>query len=86
MARYYVKSVLTDNQQEVCWALMEKSTNQLVEWSWREEIVYERCVFFERGGAFDGYTPAFILRRVPEKYLQCIDINDMFDVKFTVAL
>lgn len=61
------------------WHVHEAMTDQIVGKFLFEEDARD-CVFFlERGGGFAGFTPSFILNRVP---LQ-VDIDAAFAAEFT---
>lgn len=62
---------------ELLWLVYEEPTSQVVAEFFFEDDASEYCSFLEKGGAFSGFTPAFILRRME------IDTNDAFSMKFS---
>jgi len=61
--RYYVLPLHLETN-EFIWCVMEESTEQLIRAFEFEDEADEYCDFLDRGGAFDGFTPSFILREV----------------------
>ena len=62
---------------ELLWFVYEKASDQVVAEFFFEEDAAELCVFLEKGGGFAGFTPPFILQRVPT-----LDINQDFQAEF----
>jgi hypothetical protein len=46
------------------WCVMEVPTEQLIKAYDFEEDANDYCEFLNTGGAFDGFTPSFVLREV----------------------
>ena len=46
------------------WCVIETSTDQLIKAFEFEDEAEEYCIFLNFGGAFDGWTPTFILQEV----------------------
>ena len=46
------------------WAVYEVGTEQVVKIFFFEDGAKEYLDFLERGGAFDGYTPGFMLQQI----------------------
>lgn len=46
------------------WCVMENRTEQLVKAFDFSDDAEDYCEFLNRGGAFDGFTPSFVLREV----------------------
>jgi len=63
MSNYYLMALPTDDN-DYLWCVMETRTDQLVKAFTFEDEAEEYCEFLENGGAFDGFTPSFILREV----------------------
>jgi hypothetical protein len=58
------------------WHVYETATDQVVVSFLFEEDAVLETNRLERGGAFDGFTPSFMLTKVPT------DINDKFSAEF----
>ena len=71
--RYYPEF---DNE-EVLWYVYEEVTAQVVAEFFFEDDALEYCKFLEKGGAFSGFTPGFMLKRME------INTNDAFSMKFS---
>ena len=67
-----------DDNDFLLWKVYENITEQVVAEFVFEEDAQEFCQFVERGGAFAGFTPAFILTKVPKP-----DINQAFSMEFS---
>jgi hypothetical protein len=63
MSKYYVLPLETD-ELDFIWCVMENQTEQLIQAFEFEDEAFECAGFMENGGAFDGFTPSFILREV----------------------
>ena len=72
--RYYPE--FNDNE-ELLWIVHEITSDQIVAQFFFEEDAEELCKFLEKGGGFAGFTPSFILQRVPT-----LDINQNFQAEF----
>ena len=72
--RYYPE--FNDNE-ELLWIVHEITSDQIVAHFFFEEDAEELCRFLEKGGGFAGFTPPFILQRVPT-----LDINQDFQAEF----
>lgn len=62
MTDYYVLPLEIDS--DFIWCVMETKTEQLIEAFEFEDEAEEYKDFLMSGGAFDGFTPSFILREV----------------------
>ena len=71
--RYYPKF----NFDEVVWLVEEEATAQVVAEFFFEDDAAEYCKFLTTGGGFAGFTPSFILTKVPQP-----DINTAFSAEF----
>ncbi len=65
-----------DGDDNLIWYVHETATDQIVAEFFFEEDAEALCRFLERGGAFAGHTPSFILTKVPT------NINDAFAAEF----
>lgn len=74
MYKYYPE--FTDNE-ELLWLVYEQASGQVVAQFFFEEDAAELCKFLEKGGGFAGFTPSFILQRVPVQ-----NINENFQAEF----
>ena len=63
-SKYKLIPELIDN--EFSWNVFEKKTEQVIESFYFEDDAKAYMQFLEKGGAFDGFTPSFILILVPE--------------------
>lgn len=66
-----------DDNDCLFWRIYEKTTSQVVAEFFFEDDAQEYCEFLENGGAFSGFTPSFILKRVPIQ-----NINENFQAEF----
>ena len=78
MKKYDV--VVVENDRDFLWGVLENATEQLVDIYFFEDEAKETAMFYEHGGAFDGFTPAFMLRTV--KFQS--DLNEAFEQRFMV--
>lgn len=67
-----------NDNDELLWLVYENASEQIVAEFFFEEDAQELVEFLEGGGGFAGYTPSFILQRVPKS-----DINNAFAAEFT---
>jgi len=72
--RYYPEF---NDSEELLWIVHETVSDQIVAQFFFEEDAVELCSFLESGGGFAGFTPSFILQRVPIP-----DINQTFQAEF----
>lgn len=63
MSNYYVLPVETE-EHDFVWCVMERTTEQLIEAYLFKDDALEYANFLEKGGAFDGWTPSFMLQEV----------------------
>lgn len=63
MNNYYVLPLETD-EHDFIWCVMENQTEQLIQAFEFEDEALEYANFLKDGGAFDGFTPSFILQEV----------------------
>jgi hypothetical protein len=66
-----------DEDDCLLWHVHETVTNQIIISFVFEDDAQEWCDRFEYGMGFAGFTPAFILQRVPNQ-----DINQIFQAEF----
>ena len=48
------------------WNVYEKSTDQVIDSFYFKDEALALARFLENGGAFDGFTPSFVLREIPD--------------------
>jgi len=63
---------------EVIYSVIEAATGQEIDTFWFDVDAEKYEEFLEQGGAFAGYTPAFVLRKV----VISKDINEEFSSTF----
>ena len=63
MDNYHIMPLKTDDFDFI-WCVMETSSDQLIRAFEFEDEAEEYCDFLNGGGAFDGWTPPFILQEV----------------------
>lgn len=78
MKRLYTFYPKFNKDDEVIWQVHESTTDQIVAEFGFEDDAHEYCHFLENGGAFAGFTPSFILHKMPIK-----DINAAFEAEFS---
>ena len=66
-----------DNNDYLHWYVYEKISEQIVAEFFFEDDAQEYCEFLESGGAFAGFTPSFIIKKVPIQ-----NINENFQAEF----
>lgn len=54
-------SVPVSHEGDFLWCVFERSTEQVIKSFYFEDEATEYIDFLSEGGAFDGWTPAFIL-------------------------
>ena len=62
MSNYHVLPLNVEN--DFIWCVMEDKTDQLIKAFAFEDEAEDYAEFLNDGGAFDGFTPSFILREV----------------------
>lgn len=77
MKKLYTYYPVFDENEDVVWIVYEQSTAQAIGEFWFEEDAKEFSSFLERGGGFAGFTPSFILTKIPKP-----DINEAFLAEF----
>jgi hypothetical protein len=82
MKKYSVK--ITHASDEYLWNLYEKQTNQVIGTFFFEDDAIEKAQIMEKGGGFDGYTPAFMLIPIPAIGNKSLveDVNQRFKRTF----
>ena len=63
MDNYHVMPLETE-EHDFIWCVMENQTEQLIEAFEFEDEARKYTKFLNRGGAFAGWTPSFILQEV----------------------
>ena len=66
-----------DHNDCLLWHVLETTTDQVIESFLFEEDAILETNRLERGGGFDGFTPSFMLTKVPQP-----DINQAFAAEF----
>jgi hypothetical protein len=79
MENYSVSPVMTDDNDFV-WCVIEETTDQIIMVFEFEEDASDYCAFLNDGGAFDGFTPTFMLREVVAPIE--LDYNQKFEAIF----
>lgn len=62
MSKYTVKPVNVEG--DFMWELHENASGHVVGLYYFEDDALDDAYFMERGGAFDGFTPSFMLQQV----------------------
>jgi len=62
MENYTIHSVTYDNTTYHC--VYEKATEQVIDFFYFEDDAVNLKMFLSNGGAFAGFTPTFVLRKV----------------------
>ena len=70
----YTLHNLKDENGDPLFCIVENVTNQVVDAFLFKDDAWNRFEFLKRGGAFDGFTPPFMLRKVLPKS----DLNKEF--------
>ena len=66
-----------DENDCLVWHVFENATKQIIESFLFEEDAIHEAMRLDNGGAFDGFTPPFILRKT-----SFANINDAFEAEF----
>lgn len=62
MSKYSV--IVSHVVDDYVWNVYEHATEQIIDTFFFEEDALEFAEFLEDGGAFDGFTPAFLVNKV----------------------
>ena len=76
--KYIVNPVNIEN--DFIWQVTETTTDQVIKGFFFEDDALEYANFLEDGGAFDGFTPTFILQEVVVQ--NDLDYNQKFEALF----
>lgn len=76
--KYIVNPVNIEN--DFIWQVTEITTDQVIKRFFFEDDALEYANFLEDGGAFDGFTPTFILQEVVVQ--NDLDYNQKFEALF----
>jgi hypothetical protein len=76
---YQVLSVHDEETNDYFWTVYETATEQLIRTFFFQDDAQEYAEFLDSGGAFAGFTPAFVLREVAVNR----DINSEFSAEFS---
>jgi len=63
--KYSCEPVFVDDYY--CWIIQEIQTEHVIAKFYFEDDALEYLRFLEYGGAFDGYTPEFMLKSMPKR-------------------
>lgn len=75
--RIYTYYPEIDEDDSLLWHVYENTTKQIIESFLFEEDADDFADYLEGGCGFQGFTPAFMLRKVPK-----MDINAAFSAEF----
>lgn len=81
MSKYAYKVVKDEETNDFFHAVVERTTNQVIDYFFFEDDCQDYLKFLNKGGAFDGFTPSFILNKVEVR--KDVDINTKFDRMLT---
>jgi hypothetical protein len=56
--------ILVEHEEDFFWCLYEKDTEQAINFFLFKDDAEEQKNFLEKGGAFNGFTPTFMLKEV----------------------
>lgn len=76
-SRLYTYYPELNDDDFLLWKIREINTDNIVAEFIFEEDAQEYMEFLEDGGGFAGFTPSFIIKKVPTK-----DINEAFSAEF----
>lgn len=78
---YFVSPVRVDGDgDDFVWCVIEGNTDQIIKVFEFDEDASDYSDFLNEGGAFDGFTPSFILREVVVQ--NDLDYNQKFEAIF----
>lgn len=77
MTQLYTYYPEFDDQDCLLWCVYENATQQVIDTFIFEEDAQEFMEFLKSGGGFAGFTPRFVLTKVPKP-----DINEAFLSEF----
>lgn len=60
----YTVHVAEDEESNFFHVVYEKATDQIIEYFFFEDEAADYALFLNKGGAFDGFTPPFILKEI----------------------
>ena len=75
--KHYEYFHVFDSDDQLYWRVYEKASEQVVAEFFFEEDAMHLCQFLEKGGGFAGFTPSFMLQKVP-----VTNINENFLANF----
>jgi hypothetical protein len=79
MEKYSV--IASHIEDDYVWNVYEVATNQIIDKFFFEDDAFDLAEFMENGGAFDGFTPAFMTSMVKVKNE---NLNEAFAREFMV--
>jgi hypothetical protein len=77
---YYPNTTEPNANDYLAWCVHETATEQIIDTFFFMDDAQEYCQFLEAGGAFDGFTPSFVIKKT-----QLTDINAAFAIEFGEA-
>jgi len=75
MSKYTIHT-LQSEEGDFFFCVFEEASEQVIDFYYFHEDAEKKAQFLEKGGAFNGFTPAFMLRSVP---VPKPDLNQKFD-------
>ena len=76
MSKYNI--VLVEHEEDFFWCVYEKNTEQAINFFMFKDDAVKEKNFFEKGGAFNGFTPAFMLKECDLTKTK-VQINENFE-------
>ena len=70
--------LVVKNEDDYFFCLYENATEQAIDFFFFKDDAEEKMNFLNRGGAFDGFTPSFVLKEVALQKTQK-EINTNFE-------
>ena len=76
MSDKYTVHTIQDDEGDFFFCVFERTSENVIDFFYFQEDAAECAEFMINGGAFDGFTPKFMLKNVPTKSKE---INRKFD-------
>jgi hypothetical protein len=61
----YTTHLVEDQENNFYHVVYEHATEQVIDYFFFEDDAVDYAIFLNKGGAFDGFTPAYILKDYP---------------------
>lgn len=74
----YTVHVAEDDENNFFHVVYENATEQIIDYFFFEDEATDYALFLNKGGAFNGFTPKFILKEV-EIPMEDYDVNRKFN-------